>query len=221
VAVSGADLVARAKAKLGDPYQYGATGPGAFDCSGLMQEVYGETGIKIPRTSEEQWRFGTSVSADQLQAGDLVFTAGSDGTASNPGHVGMYDGAGGVIQAPHTGTDVQVTPLKDFGATGYRRMPGVAGGVSAGQLGSVISSGGAAIGQAGGALNGTFGGSLFSWPDQIVGAFADADKIFADLYHEYALFTAPSTWIRVGAGLFGFVFLIGGLVLLAREVKNQ
>lgn len=216
MAVSGADLVARAKRKLGDPYQYGATGPNAFDCSGLMQETYGEVGIKIPRTSEEQWRFGSAVTADQLQAGDLVFTAGSDGTAANPGHVGMYDGAGGVIQAPHTGTDVQVTPLKDFGATGYRRMPGVTGS-------SVIGTGGSVLSDIGGTLTGTFGGgsSLFSWPDQIVGAFTDIDQVFAELYHEFALFTQPSTWIRIGAGLFGFVFLIGGLVLLAREVKNQ
>ncbi len=219
MAVSGADLVARAKAKLGDPYVYGATGPKAFDCSGLVQEVYGETGIKIPRTSEEQWRFGTAVSANELQAGDLVFTAGSDGTASNPGHVGMYDGAGGVIQAPHTGTDVQVTPLKDFGATGYRRMPGVTGGASAGSVATSI--GGDVLSGAGAAISGGGFGSLFSFPDQIVGAFADADKIFADLYHEFALFTAPSTWIRIGAGLFGAVFLIVGLVLLMREVKNQ
>lgn len=217
MAVSGADLVARAKRKLGDPYVYGATGPNSFDCSGLIQETYGEVGIKIPRTSEEQWRFGTAVGADELQAGDLVFTAGSDGTASNPGHVGMYDGAGGVIQAPHTGTDVQVTPLKDFGATGFRRMPGVTGGGA----GSVVGIVGDAVGAVGSALgSGTFG-SLFSFPDQIVGAFTDADKIFADLYHEFALFTAPSTWIRIGAGLFGFMFLLGGLVLLAREVKNQ
>lgn len=221
MAVSGADLVARAKRKLGDQYVYGATGPNTFDCSGLMQETYGEVGIKIPRTSEEQWRFGTAVSADQLQAGDLVFTGGSDGTASNPGHVGMYDGAGGVIQAPHTGTVVQVTPLKDFGATGYRRMPGVTGGAGAGQVGGVITAGGGVLGDVGGTLNGTFGGSLFSWPDQIVGAFGDVDKVFTELYHEFALFTQPSTWIRIGAGLFGFVFLIGGLVLLAREVKNQ
>jgi hypothetical protein len=219
VAVSGADLVSRAKAKLGDAYVYGATGPSTFDCSGLMQFVYGESGIKIPRTSEEQWRFGTAVSANELQAGDLVFTAGSDGTASNPGHVGMYDGNGNVIHAPHTGTDVQETPLADFGATGYRRMPGVTGGGA----GSLVGSGGSVLSDIGGTLNGTFGGasSLFSFPDQIVGAFADADKIFADLYHEFALFTAPSTWIRIGAGLFGAVFLIVGLVLLMREVKNQ
>lgn len=219
MAVSGVDLVARAKRKLGDAYVYGATGPNTFDCSGLMQETYGEVGIKIPRTSEEQWRFGSAVSVDQLQAGDLVFTAGSDGTAANPGHVGMYDGAGGVIQAPHTGANVQITPLKDFGATGYRRMPGVAGGASVG--GSIVGIGGDAVGAVGSAISGTFGGSLFSFPDQIVGAFTDIDRVFTELYHEFALFTQPSTWIRIGAGLFGFVFLIGGLVLLAREVKNQ
>lgn len=218
MAVSGVDLVTRAKRKLGDAYVYGATGPNTFDCSGLMQETYGEVGIKIPRTSEEQWRFGSAVSVDQLQAGDLVFTAGSDGTAANPGHVGMYDGAGGVIQAPHTGANVQVTPLKDFGATGYRRMPGVAGG------GSVTGSGGSVLDEIGAGLSGALGGgasSLFAWPDQIVGAFTDVDRVFTELYHEFALFTQPSTWIRIGAGLFGFIFLIGGLVLLAREVKNQ
>lgn len=218
MAVSGADLVSRAKAKLGDPYVYGATGPNTFDCSGLMQEVYGETGIKIPRTSEEQWRFGTAVTAGQLQAGDLVFTAGSDGTASDPGHVGMYDGNGGVIQAPHTGTVVQITPLKDFGATGYRRMPGVTGG-GGGASGADVLGAGIEAGLGAGA--GTSLGGLLSIPGEITQAFKDVDSIFTGIYHEFTLFTQPSTWIRIGSGLFGFMFLVGGLVLLTREVKGS
>lgn len=107
-------VVAFAQSQLGLPYQWGAESPGhSFDCSGLTQAAYNSAGLKIPRTSQTQWTFGRQLSkVEILQPGDLVFFAGSDGSMSAPGHVGIYIGNGNMIDAPHTGAFVRVD--RDF-----------------------------------------------------------------------------------------------------------
>ncbi|MEV7601685.1 C40 family peptidase [Kitasatospora sp. NPDC089797] len=96
--------------KLGMPYQWGGTGDPSYDCSGLMLRAYEAAGIKIRRTTFEQVFDGTPVyAASQLKPGDLIFLAGSDGTASSPGHVGMYLGSNLVLDAPRTGKNIQIT----------------------------------------------------------------------------------------------------------------
>jgi cell wall-associated NlpC family hydrolase len=106
---TGSNVVAEAEKFQGTPYVWGGTSPSGFDCSGLVQYVYGQLGVSLPRTSEEQADVGTPVaSLSAAQPGDLLFFAGSDGTASSPGHVGIYVGNGQMIDAPHTGTSVQV-----------------------------------------------------------------------------------------------------------------
>ena len=82
-------ILAYAEAQLGKPYVYGATGPDAFDCSGLAMMAYRAAGVGIPRTSQAQWAYGTQIPASQVQPGDLVFFAGADGTPAAPGHVGI------------------------------------------------------------------------------------------------------------------------------------
>jgi len=82
-------ILAYAEAQLGKGYQYGATGPDAFDCSGLAMMAYRAAGIAIPRTSQAQWDWGRQIPASQVQPGDLVFFAGYDGTPAAPGHVGI------------------------------------------------------------------------------------------------------------------------------------
>jgi NlpC/P60 family/Transglycosylase SLT domain len=78
-------ILAFAEAQLGKPYQYGATGPDAYDCSGLAMMAYRAAGIILPRTSQAQWAFGARIPAAQVQPGDLVFFAGSGGTPGAPG----------------------------------------------------------------------------------------------------------------------------------------
>jgi cell wall-associated NlpC family hydrolase len=84
---AAAAAIAYAQAQLGKPYEWGGTGPAAFDCSGLVMEAYASARVSIARTSQEQWATEPHVS-DPI-SGDLVFFAGADGTASSPGHVGL------------------------------------------------------------------------------------------------------------------------------------
>jgi cell wall-associated NlpC family hydrolase len=106
-----ANAIAFAKAQLGKPYQWGAAGPDAYDCSGLVYAAFAAAGIRLGRTTYQWRQDGPVVPLSQIQPGDLLFSAGSDGTPANPGHVVMYLGSGQVIQAPQTGQDVQIGPL--------------------------------------------------------------------------------------------------------------
>jgi cell wall-associated NlpC family hydrolase len=108
---AAATAIAFAMAQLGKPYEWGAAGPGAYDCSGLVYAAYAAAGIRIARTTYQWQQDGPVVPLSQIQPGDLLFSAGSDGTASDPGHVVMYLGNGQVIQAPQTGQDVQTDPI--------------------------------------------------------------------------------------------------------------
>jgi cell wall-associated NlpC family hydrolase len=117
--------IAFARAQLGKPYQWGAQGPGAYDCSGLVWAAYAAAGVHIARTTYQWQQDGPAVPLSQIQPGDLLFYAGSDGTATSPGHVVMYLGGGQVIQAPHTGTDVQVDPLDRAGVIVATRPSGL------------------------------------------------------------------------------------------------
>lgn len=95
-----------AYAELGKPYVWGAVGPYGFDCSGLMQHVWEQAGVMLPRTSQEQAEAGPSVPLSGIQPGDLViYFAGQT-------HVGMYVGDGLVIHAPRPGSVVQFAALQ-------------------------------------------------------------------------------------------------------------
>jgi cell wall-associated NlpC family hydrolase len=81
---------------------------GWCDCSSLVQQAYHAAGVELPRTTYEQAHAGAAASPDTPLPGDLVFTPGTDGTADNPGHVGLYLGGGQLLEAPHTGAQTRV-----------------------------------------------------------------------------------------------------------------
>jgi cell wall-associated NlpC family hydrolase len=103
-----------ALAQLGKPYVYGSNGPNSWDCSSLTQASWASAGVAIARTTFMQVNDGTPVALAAARSGDLVFIAGTGGTAKNPGHVGMVAGRVGavtyLVAAPRTGEVVQMTP---------------------------------------------------------------------------------------------------------------
>ncbi|MFC8346181.1 NlpC/P60 family protein [Streptomyces sp. NPDC057280] len=93
--------LAFARAQVGKPYVWGATGPDSYDCSGLTQAAWNAAGITLPRTTYDQVNFGTTVSLANAQPGDLVFFY------DDVSHVGLYIGNGMMIHAPKPGAYVR------------------------------------------------------------------------------------------------------------------
>ncbi len=108
-------------AELGKPYVWGATGPDSFDCSGLTQFVWKAAGVSIPRVAADQDSWTIPVPLSKLLPGDLVFFGTTD-----IHHVGIYIGDGLMINAPHTGTVVQVSSIwwSDLAGFGRVHYPG-------------------------------------------------------------------------------------------------
>jgi cell wall-associated NlpC family hydrolase len=107
--------VVYALAQLGKPYVWGAQGPDAFDCSGLMQAAWARAGVAISRTTSTQVHDGVAVgSLSLIQPGDLVFIPGADGTPAAPRHVGMYVGGGYMVDAYDESRGVILTTLASW-----------------------------------------------------------------------------------------------------------
>lgn len=99
---STATLVSFLKAQVGKAYVSGATGPSAYDCSGLTQAAFRQIGIDLPRVSQDQSTAGTQVGLDSLQVGDILYW----GSAGSAYHVGVYIGDGQFIGAQNSSTGV-------------------------------------------------------------------------------------------------------------------
>ena len=102
--------------KLGAPYRWGAAGPRAFDCSGLVSWAFRQAGVTLPRTSRAMASVGTPVAKSQLQPGDLVLFY------RPVSHVAIYVGNGQVVHASTSGQPVKITALDRMPFAGARRI---------------------------------------------------------------------------------------------------
>lgn len=93
---AAARILGTARKYIGVPYVWGGTNPNGFDCSGFTQYVFAASGIKLPRTADDQYEVGLPVKSDQLQPGDLVYFSTYE---PGPSHNGIYLGGGKFINA--------------------------------------------------------------------------------------------------------------------------
>jgi len=96
-----------ARSKKGDPYVWGATGPSAFDCSGLVYYSYRHAGKTLPRVAQAQYNASHHIRASSRKVGDLIFFGGTGSIY----HVGFYAGNGYMWDAPHTGSVVKLEKI--------------------------------------------------------------------------------------------------------------
>jgi NlpC/P60 family/Transglycosylase SLT domain len=109
-------VVELARSQIGMPYVWGASDPHVgFDCSGLVEWVYAQVGVNLPRTAQAQYDATSRLSQDQLQPGDLVFFANTYPSAEPITHVGIYVGNGLMINAANPTSGVGEMPV----FTGY------------------------------------------------------------------------------------------------------
>ncbi len=106
----------RALGKVGSPYRYGAAGPNAFDCSGLVNWAYKGSGKSLPRSSSALSRIGSPVSKSALQPGDLVFFY------KPVSHVGIYVGNGKIVHASNRKSPVKVSDMGRMKFNSARRV---------------------------------------------------------------------------------------------------
>ncbi|MFE3378233.1 C40 family peptidase [Streptomyces anulatus] len=118
VSGSAASIVAFAKAQVGDAYSLGSTGPNSWDCSSLVQAAYRTVGIDLPRVSQSQSTFGTQVSLDNLQPGDILYW----GSAGSAYHVAVYVGGGEFVGAQNSSTGTVQRSLDYDRPTGAVRV---------------------------------------------------------------------------------------------------
>lgn len=114
--VASGSATSRALSKIGAPYRWGATGPNAFDCSGLVTWAYKASGVSLPRTSRAMSRVGTAVSKAELRPGDLVFFY------RPVSHVGIYIGNGKIVHASSRKSPVKVSDMARMKFNSARRV---------------------------------------------------------------------------------------------------
>jgi len=103
----GESAAAIALDQVGIPYRYGGTGPGGFDCSGLVQYSYSRAGKRVPRTTKQLWTSTDAVGKHELRVGDVLFF----NIKGKMSHVGLYLGQRRFVHAPASGRTVSVASL--------------------------------------------------------------------------------------------------------------
>jgi cell wall-associated NlpC family hydrolase len=183
--------------EIGKPYVYGDEGPNSFDCSGLVQFVFGHFGVHTPRTAHEQQAWCKPIGPDTATVGDLVFWG-------QPAyHVGIVTVHRKIlnksyqmmVDAPDRGQNVREQPI--INPTNYGRVPGVtwSGGFGEGST----STKDLPLGKVGDALHAVVG-----WSDALV-------KFIGALLN-------PNTWLRIGEVALGMMLIAVGTAKLTNAV---
>jgi hypothetical protein len=200
--VSGDSIAKEVASLVGDPYRYGGTTPGGFDCSGMVQYVLTKLGVKgVPRTSEAQWAWVQKEQAKDLAPGDLVF-AQFPGDNASPGHVGVYVGNGRVVSAEDPAHGVGISTLSSWGShiVGYGRVPSSSAGTQTATLDSSLSIPGL--------------GGITGPLSTIASVFTTLDTVLKDVL-------SPSFWLRIASFFIGVILLAGGIWCLVRASDNS
>lgn len=205
--VASGDLINYGLTLRGKPYVFGAEGPNAFDCSGLMQYVFGHFGIRLPRVTGDQVKVGSAVSKGFQKPGDLVFSSW-DGKPHS--HVGMYIGDNKILVAPKPGDVVKVQSLNENylrHVDAIRRIPGIDGGPSTadkvvqGITENPVTAAAARTAQ-----------SL----ENIAASIGSIGKVAEWIMR----LSIPSVATRVVSGVFGTILLIMGIIFVSREAMK-
>lgn len=115
----GLAAVQVARAQIGKPYVWGAAGPNAFDCSGLVMWAWAQVGVSLPHFTVDQYNAMVPVPLGQVQPGDLVFLQHTYAAPYAITHVGMVTERGTVIEAPEPGVAIREVPLASYVATNF------------------------------------------------------------------------------------------------------
>jgi cell wall-associated NlpC family hydrolase len=207
MSITGTQLISEIESlasAAGYKYIYGGTTSAGYDCSGIIYAALQKLGYSNPpRTSEDQWAWvqqnNTTVSASQLETGDLVF-AQFPGDNASPGHVGIYIGNGNVFSAEDPSAGIGVSTLASWAGNivGYGRVP------------SETTTGTAAVNAPTTASSGI--GGVFSWAPEITGFFKDADTFTTAL----GWIVKPGSWLRIGAFFLAMLLLIGAIIIFTK-----
>jgi len=212
--VTYAELINYGMTLRGKPYVFGAAGPNSFDCSGLMQYIYKHFGISIPRVTFDQVRAGTAVKAGEEKPGDLIFSSW-DGTPHS--HVGMYLGNDKMLVAPQPGDVVKVQTL-DRNYKGHvdavRRIGGLEGGILE------TDKGQSTLDKAIGSLNDSTALSVARNTAIALTNLAESAAKIGKVADWILRLSVPNVAVRVASGLFGFVLVIVGVILIGREATR-
>lgn len=120
MATSQQGVLDYAQSLIGKPYRWGGESElNGFDCSGLVQYVYGKAGVQLPRVSQQQAVAGQSVDAQSAQPGDLISFDNKEGPNA---HIGIYLGNGYMLDAPHTGATIGVHAVSGYGTAHFTRV---------------------------------------------------------------------------------------------------
>lgn len=202
-----AKVIASARSKLGAPYVWGAEGPDAFDCSGLMHWAFGQHGLTLPRVSQDQAKTGRRVQLAQRRPGDLIFSSWDE----NPDvdHVALYIGDDQYIHTPRAGDVVKIGKITDSYRSHITNV-------------QRVTETGTGAGIIGGALGALGGGSLLDAVRAIgtgVQSAATGINAVGGLAQKAMWLALPTTQVRIVTGALGVGFLIMGVWLLAREAR--